>query len=180
MTKKYFLIPLLLIGAMTLIVGCSNGNGVQAQTRSLGTMSGTVISILNEQPIADRAVAIEIWSVPIESSGPENNAGGLIKILAYCDVNGQYHVADVPVGRIWMRASANDFKRSPPKYWALSPNAKGTLDFTLYPGEGDQYFDPLDGWDVVQNGDGQEAFDPCNPGFIREGPHDKKKCGDKG
>jgi hypothetical protein len=179
MIKKNFAIPLILAAAIILLAGCGDNNGVEATTRPVGTMSGTITSILNDQPILNGTVAVEIWSVPIPTSGPANDVGGMVKILTYADQNGQYHVADVPIGRIWIRASATDYKRSPPKYWALSPDAKGVLNFTLYPGVGDEPFDPPSGWEIVGEGDRMHAFDPCNPGFNREGPHDKKKCGDK-
>jgi len=172
-----FKIPLIVMALAILLAGCGGEGITETQTRPHGTMSGTVTSILNDQPITDRSVTLEIWSVPIESAGPEYNAGGMIKLLVWADQNGQYRKEDIPIGRVWIRASADGYRRSPPKYWLLSPNSSGALNFILYPGEGDYPFDPPEGWDVVEEGDGQQAFNPCYPGFQREGPHDDRQCG---
>ena len=172
-----FKIPLIGLALLILLAGCGGEGTTDSRSRPFGTMSGTVLSILNDQPITDRPVSLEIWSVPIEAAGEEYNIGGMIKMVIMADGNGQFRRENIPIGKIWIRASADGFKRSPPKYWLLSPNAAGILNFTLYPGEGDKPFDPPQGWDVVEEGDGQEAFDPCYPGFVREGPHDDRQCG---
>jgi len=174
--RKILLITLTFAIALLLSTGCGGGNGGETTgaMRSFGTMGGLVISIIDESPIPN--ATLEIWSVPIDSFPSADKAGGQIKLLAHTDSFGRF-TASVPVGRIWIRADADKYKRSPPQYWALSPDSIGELNFVLYPGEGDFPFDPPEGFDVVDEGDGQEAFDPCYPGFDREGPHDDKKCG---
>jgi hypothetical protein len=174
MLRNYFLMILIVIALF--LIGCNNGDdGAEGMTRSLGTMNGLVTSIIDESPIT--GAVLEIHSVPIETFPPEDVVGGQIHLSIQCGQDGRY-IVSVPVGRIWIRADAPGFKRSPPQSWSLSPNSTGELNFILYPGEGDFPFDPPEGFDVVDEGDDQEAFDPCFPGFNREGPHDDRKCGE--
>ena len=173
---KYYILTLIIAVALLLFSGCNDDDAAQGAARSLGTMTGIVTSIIDESVIPN--AVIEIWSAPIDTFPPQDTVGGEIKLLGQTDITGNYMVS-TPVGKIWVRANADGFKRSPPKGWALAPNATGTLSFVLYPGEGDEPYDPPEGFDVTDDGDGMEAFDPCFPGFIREGPHDDRHCGDK-
>jgi hypothetical protein len=161
--------------SLLLFTGCGDDDSALGVTRSLGSMTGVVTSIIDDSVIPN--ATIEIWSTPISTFPAADTVGGEIKLLGQTGNNGDYHVS-TPVGKIWVRANADGFKRSPPKGWNLSPNATGSLNFVLYPGEGDEPFDPPEGFDVTDDGDGMEAFDPCFPGFIREGPHDDRQCGD--
>jgi hypothetical protein len=176
MRTHYIILSVALVFALLMFTGCGDSNGTEGATRSLGTMTGLVTSIIDNSIIPN--ATIEIWSTPIETFPPADTVGGEIKLLGITNATGDY-IASVPVGKIWIRADAAAFKRSPPKGWALAPNATGTLNFVLYPGEGDEPFDPPAGFDVTDDGDGMEAFDPCFPGFIRNGPHDDRKCGGK-
>lgn len=169
------IIILIAITALFLFSGCSDDETTSGATRSLGSMNGHVITIIDDSPIPD--ATIEIWSVPITTFPDEDTVGGEIKVTTLTGFTGMFD-APVPVGKIWIRANADGFKRTPPQYWSLSPDSTGTLNFVLYPGEGDQPFDPPEGFDVIDDGDGQKAFDPCFPGFEREGPHDDRQCGD--
>lgn len=172
---RNILITLIAVTALLLFAGCNDDDATAGATRSMGSMNGHVITIIDDTPIAD--ATIEIWSVPISTFPEEDTVGGQIKITTLTGITGKFD-APVSVGKIWVRANADGFKRSPPQYWNLAPDGTGILNFVLYPGEGDEPFDPPAGFDVVDEGDGQQAFDPCFPGFERDGPHDDRQCGD--
>ncbi len=172
---KNIIITLITITALFLFSGCDDDDSTFGAVRSLGSMNGHVITIIDDSPIPN--ATIEIWSVPILTFPPEDTVGGQIKITTLTGITGMFDVP-VSVGKIWVRASADGFKRSPPQYWNLAPDTTGSLNFVLYPGEGDQPFDPPEGFDVIDDGDGQKAFDPCFPGFERNGPHDDRQCGE--
>lgn len=176
MRKYYIILSVALVFALLMFTGCGDSGSTTGATRSLGTMTGLITSIIDNSVIPN--ATIEIWSTPISTFPPEDTVGGEIKLVGLTNTIGDY-IASVPVGKIWVRADADGFKRSPPKGWALAPNATGTLNFILYPGDGDEPFDPPEGFNVTDDGDGMEAWDPCFPGFIREGPHDDRKCGGK-
>ncbi|MFH1515798.1 MAG: carboxypeptidase-like regulatory domain-containing protein [bacterium] len=176
MRRNIIVFVLMMITPLFLVAGCGDDNAAVAVSRSLGTMNGHVISIIDDSGIVNAEV--EIWSVPIDTFPADDKVGGEVKITAITNDQGYFNVP-VQVGKIMIRANADGFMKSPPQLWTLSRDTVGTLNFTLYLGEGELPFDPPSGIDIFEEWDDMEAFDPCNPGFEREGPHDDKKCGEE-
>ena len=175
MQRNIIGLALMIITPLFLLAGCGDETTTAAGSRTLGTMKGHVTSIIDDSGLGNAEV--EIWSTPIDTFPMEDRVGGEVKITTTTNGDGYFNIP-VQVGRVMIRTNAEGYMQSPPQLWTLSRDTVGTLNFILFLGEGEQPFDPPSGIDIFDAWDDMSAFDPCFPGFYRDGPHDDRECGE--
>ena len=157
------------IAALALVAGCGGENQIIVQPqREPGTMRGTVISIVGDEPVT--FAKVHIISRPFMDGTLEETFSG----TTYTDEQGWYN-AIIPYGRIIVVVNKNGFKRPDPQLWSLSPGGDGRLNFVLVPGENNDEIDPRIHDPFCQmchynyqipdpDTDGQSAYPPAGTG----------------
>jgi hypothetical protein len=124
-----------LIG-LALVTGCGGENTIIIEPqREPGTMRGTVISIVNDEPVP--YARVHVISTPFTDVTLEET----FSTTTYTDGQGWYN-AVIPYGRIIVIATKDGFKRPDAQLWSLSPGGDGRLNFMLIPGENNDEIDP--------------------------------------
>ena len=91
-------------------------------------MRGSVISIVNDEPVANARVHL------ISRPFIEGNNEETLSFSTFTDANGRYN-ASLPYGKIIVVVSKSGYKNPDPQLWSLSPGGDGKLDFSIVPGE---------------------------------------------
>jgi hypothetical protein len=125
-----------MVATVALIVGCGGEDTIIIQPqREPGTMRGTVISIVNDEPVP--MAKVHLISKPFADGSAEET----FSTTTYTDEQGWYN-AVIPFGKIIVVVTKDGFKRPDPQLWSLSPGGDGRLNFTLVPGENNEEIDP--------------------------------------
>lgn len=139
-----------LLGALAMLLVACNGSGGVTPVRQVGTMTGHVIDVALDQPLA--GVTVHIKSIPFATDMSET---GIFDMTTVTDQNGTFYRVDVPVGEVRIYVSKDGFKTPGYKVWVLYAGGIGQTDFDMAPG-----IDPAGEF----GGDEMSAWPPAHGG----------------